>query len=333
MTARQQCYEIHGVVVAIRARELAVLDAMEMRLRDFRCGDRARPNVRIEFVTDGVDGDADAAAAAAADAESRPVYDTPFGSLRYVPAADALEGVLAGTRLLCHPARGVATLHGAAFAGRDLYLATHPLATIALMVLLERRGLFSLHAACLADRDGRGVLLAGPSGSGKSTLSLALARAGMGFLSDDLVLLAPHPRTNGVRALGFADAVGLTPHAAERFDELRTTLETPPDDGFPKRLRRIEELFGQGASSLRECTPSALVFPRVVRGRPSRLLPLDPREALLRLVPDVLLTEPRATQAHLGAIGALLEQVRCYALDSGSDIERAATLVGELAER
>jgi hypothetical protein len=322
--AQQHCYDVHGVVVAVRAHQRAALDAMELRLRGFRCQDRARPDVRIEFATDDHEDDLSPDA-------GRPVYDTPFGSLRYVPEADALHGELAGVRLVCRPADGVATLRSAAFAGRDLYLATHPLATIALMELLERRGLFSLHAACLANDDRRGLLLAGPSGSGKSTLALALARAGMAFLSDDLVLLAPQAGSAGVRARGFADAVGLTPHAAERFAELRAALDAPPADGFPKRLRRIEELFGPGAAPLRACTPVALVFPRVARGRPSRLEPLDPREALLRLVPDVLATEPRATHAHLAAIGALLEQVRCYALDSGSDLERAAALVRDLA--
>lgn len=338
MPVQRQCYDVHGVALSVLAHEPAVHEAMELRLRDFRCPDGPWPGVRLEFVAaEDAPAAAPAVDPAPAPDHGRPVYDTPFGSLHYVPATDLLHGTLAGVQLACRPAGGVATLRSAAFAGRDLYLATHPLATIALMELLERRGLFSLHAACLASRDGRGVLLAGPSGSGKSTLALALARAGLPFLSDDLVLLAPAARTGGVRALGFSDAVGLTPYAAERFDELRAALDAPPADGFPKRLRRIEELFEDGGRggrpSTRECSPIALVFPRVARRRPSRLVPLDPREALLRLVPDVLLTEPRATQAHLAAIGALLRQVRCYGLDSGDDLERAAALVRELVER
>jgi len=323
---RQRSYDVHGVSLAVRAHAPAVIEAMELRLRDFRCEERSRADVVLEFASDGA-----AAPALAADA-GRPVYDTPFGTLRYVAEEDALHGELAGVRLLCHPARGTATLRTAAYAGRELYLATHPLATIALMELLERRGLFSLHAACLAGGDGRGVLLAGPSGSGKSTLSLALARAGMAFLSDDLVLLGPDPRGDGVRALGFADAVGLTPHAAERFAELRAALGVPPAAGFPKRLRRIEQLFGAAAPAPSACVPRALVFPHVAPDEPCRLEPLDPREALLRLVPDVLATEPHATQAHLAAIGALLRQVRCYALASGRGLERGAALVRGLVD-
>lgn len=324
--AQQRRYDVHGVGLAVRAHAPVVLDAMELRLRDFRCADRPRADVLLQFTADASDPSPFAAGA------GRPVYDTPFGTLYYVPEADALHGELAGVQLHCEAARGLATLSSAAFAGRDLYLATHPLATIALMELLERRGLFSLHAACLAGVDGRGVLIAGPSGSGKSTLALALARAGMAFLSDDLVLLAAHPRSDWVRALGFADAVGLTPYAAERFPELSAALDVPPDDGFPKRLRRIEELFGGAAPSSSSCEPSALVFPHVAPEEPCRLEPLDPREALLRLVPDVLATEPHATQAHLAAIGALLRQVRCYAFVSGGDLERGAALVRGLVD-
>jgi hypothetical protein len=258
------------------------------------------------------------------------VYDTPHGSLHYFPDSDALCGRVGGVWLRCEPGRGVASLQSAAFVGTDLYLATHPLATICVIELLERLGLFSLHAACLADPDGAGVLLSGPSGSGKSTLSLALARAGMSFLSDDIVFLAPSPQDGGgaVRALGFTDAIGLPDYAAERFGEVRARLSRPPAPGFPKRLGRIEELFG--APAVRACRPHVLVFPQVSHDRFSRVEAFDPGEALLRLVPDVLLTEPVATQAHLAAIGSLLGQVDCYALRSGRDLERAADLIGSL---
>lgn len=315
----QRWYEVHGVVISINSSEPAVLEAMDLRLRDFRC-EMVVPgvDVRFEFLTDDRDGCAQPAG------NGRPVYETPYGSLYYYPDADALWGEFAGVSLRCEPGRGVAVMHAAAFTGRELYLATHPLATISLMELLERRARFSLHAACLATSSGYGVLLAGPSGSGKSTLALALARAGMSFLSDDVVFLE-HELPGAVGALGFPDAVGVTEQTAERFAAFRPLLDEPPAPGFPKRLRRIEDLLGAPAVS--ECVPAALVFPQVLRDQPSRIASLDPQEALIRLVPDVLMTEPGATQAHLEAIAALLGQVQCYALGSGADLERAAELV------
>src|SRR5262249_68394 len=48
--------------------------------------------------------------------------------------------------------------------------------------------LLTLHAAALQSECGA-VLLVGDSGAGKTTLSIALARAGWGFGSDEIVLL------------------------------------------------------------------------------------------------------------------------------------------------
>jgi hypothetical protein len=340
---------MHGVGVEVRTTESAVVDAMGLRLRDFRVDEgpstdganqSCPADVRLEFVVDG-----ERAAATPPTGPGRPVYDTPHGSLYYYPEADTISGELGGVWLRCDPGRGTALLRTTELAGQQLYFATHPLATISLMELFERRGLFSLHAACLAGPDGRGLLLAGPSGSGKSTLALALTHAGMSFLSDDVVFLAPGTESQPtVQVLGFADTIGIPDHAVwvlaekpentagfspttpARFADI--ALGASPTPGFPKRLGRIEELFGMPAS--RTCDPAAIVFPEVVPDRPSELTPLDPGEALLRLAPDVLLTEPAATQAHLQAIAALLDQVDCYTLRSGADLDRATELIREL---
>ena len=314
-------YEIHGIGVAVSAEDPAVVDAMELRLRDFSRAPGLPTPVRFEFLAGDV-GELKPPVA-----EGRPVYDTPDGSLHYFPDSGILWGEFAGVRLRCEAGQGVALLCSPRFSGRELYLATHPLVSVSLMELLERRGLFSLHAACLAGPDGRGVLLAGASGAGKSTLALALALAGMGFLSDDVVFLARDGDSSPVRALGFADTVGVSEHAAAHLGELGGICG-PPAEGFPKRLVRIEDLLG--VPSARSCEPRALVFPEVALDKPSDIVALDPGEALLRLVPDVLLTDAAATQVHLRTIAALLDQVRCYALRSGTDLERAVGLVRDL---
>jgi hypothetical protein len=320
-TSIQRRFEVHGVVVGVRSPEPAVIDALELRLRDFPGQAAADPELRFEFVANELIDPPPRGAA-------RPVYDTPHGTLHYFPEADVLRGRLGEVELRCEAGRGVALFRSPSYVGRDLYLATHPLATISLMELLERRGLFALHAACLATGPDDGVLLAGASGAGKSTLSLALAHAGLRFLSDDIVFLAPEPSLDGVNVLGFADTIGLTDYAATHLPGLGTLGAHPAAPGFPKRLYRIEDLFGTAA--LPACRPRALVFPSVAPGEPSTLDPVDPGDALLRLVPDVLLTDPAATQAHLRAIAALLKQVRCYTLRSGADLEHAAELVAAL---
>ena len=77
-------------------------------------------------------------------------------------------------------------------------------------------------------------------------------------------------------------------------------------------------------------TPVAIVFPQIVAGTVSRLEPLAGNEAWLRLVPDVLLTEPAATQAHLNTIAALTQQATSHTLYSSGDLDASARLVAEL---
>ena len=303
-------YDLHGVGLEVRAESSAVREELDLRLRAFR-GDPGPQPLRLEFL----EGDGHVIAAPA-DA-GRPIYDTPYGPVRYFPDTDTLYADLHGVRLRCDATAGVARLQAQELTGRELYLATHPLATICLMELLERRGRYCLHAGCLAD-DGRGVLVAGPTGSGKSTLTLALVRAGLGFVSDDLVFL-----TADGEVLGFPDAAGITDATARRFDLERA----PVRPGFPKRLVRLEDAFG--VTPVEHCVPRVIVFPEVVRDRPGELAPLDSGEAYLRLVPDVLLTQPAGTQSHLKAISALLAQVRCYTVKSGTDLGHVTQLVRE----
>jgi hypothetical protein len=315
---QRRAYSMHGVGIEVTAREPEVIEAMDLRLRAFR--GEAGNGVVMRFAFEPHDERVYTVEA------GRPVYDTPYGTLRYFPHAGATGGELAGVHLWCDRERGVATIRAREFRDRGLYFATHPLTTIALMELMERHRRFSLHAACLVSPAGNGILLCGPSGSGKSTLTMALAASGLQFLSDDVVFLAHRPAdAGGVEALGFADTIGLSAFAAERFPELRERAAEAPARGFPKRLARIEDLVGRPA--VLRCIPRAVVFPSVASDQASVIGRLDPGEALLRLAPDVLLTEPYGTQAHLDAIGALLRQVSCFAVTSGADLERAASMI------
>lgn len=76
----------------------------------------------------------------------------------------------------------------------------------------------ALHAAALLNR-GRTLLLCGNPGAGKTTLALALVRAGLGFMADDVTVLDSAGHAIG---LAFAPAVksGSWPILTEFFPEL-----------------------------------------------------------------------------------------------------------------
>jgi hypothetical protein len=311
------------VSVTVGSRDRRFVDAFDRRLRSFAASAPSRADVRIEFLEPTEwPGPLNSPGG-----ENRPVLCSAAGAeIAYFPGPDVLYGDADGVRVLCEAGTGKVRLAGRELSGRALYLAVHPLATISLIELFKRHGRFPVHAACLADGD-RAVLLAGPGGSGKSTLALALALgpATLSLVSDDTSLLVRHG--DGVEVLGFPDLVGMTADTAALFPTL-VGSEAVPAPGFPKHLVRTEEICATPVTA--HYTPVALVFPEVVAGSPGRLLGLDRRGALLRLLKDVLLTEPAATQAHLDAVSALVARVSCHRLEIGRDLTRAARVVRDL---
>jgi hypothetical protein len=246
---------------------------------------------------------------------ARTVYEPPLGEVVYHDGRDLLYLRQGSLSALCEPAAGRVRFSAPSPQGEDLWILSHPLLSVPMMELLKRRGLFGIHAAG-ADLDGRALVLAGTSGSGKSTLSVALARAGFGFLGDDTLFL------DGLRVLAFPDEIDLTEESVSFFPDLQFA---PPPLGWRKRQLRADE-----TRIVWESTPSLLVFPRV-SGRPrSELRPIDPGEALLELAPNVLLTEPVSSQAHLDALAGLARASRCYRLETGTDLDEAVRLLREL---
>lgn len=260
---------------------------------------------------------------------ARTVYEPPVGEVVYQDADDLLYLEHGSIRVLAEPRDGRVRFSVGEVEGEDLWILSHPLLSVPMMELLKRRGLFGVHAAgaAIGGSGGRAVVLAGTSGSGKSTLSLALALAGFDFLGDDTLFLARRPE--GLRVLAFPDEIDLTEQTAAFFPEIpEIAARTTP--GWRKRQLRAEEAFG--ARIAWECEPAVLVFPRV-SGRPrSELREIDAGEALFELAPNVLLTHPGASQAHLDALAELARASHCYRLETGTDLGEAAALLRGLLE-
>ncbi|MEO7555592.1 MAG: hypothetical protein ABIV94_03185, partial [Acidimicrobiales bacterium] len=279
-------YDFHGVQIVARAPGSTAIDALDRRLGMFRAEPAARPDVRFEF---------GAAMLEAPPGRSRPVYDAPGAQVAYFESTDELYVEYLGVRLLCAPGRGLVRLSWPRGDTTDVWLATHPLLTIAFIEVLKRRRRFNVHAACAATADG-GALVAGPSGAGKSTLAVALALAGWEFLSDDMVFLATEGP--GVDILGFPDEVDVTDTTVAMFPELRAAARAPVVQGRDKASLRLEDL--PGVRMRLRCRPAVLVLAAVAHSGHSTLAPVSAAEALVELAPNVLLTEAGSVQAHLG---------------------------------
>jgi hypothetical protein len=311
-------YSLHGLrlELSVPQNRQEILQAFHARLASLPPDGHGAPDLRFEVRT----GDL------ARPEGARPVYDPPLGEVVYDDGRDLLY-LEHGPRVkvLCEPAAGRARFAVQELQGEDLWTLSHPLLSVPMMELLKRRGLFSVHAAG-ASRDGRALVLAGTSGCGKSTLSLALARAGFGFLGDDTLLLA---RREGLRVLAFPDEIDLTEETVSLFPDIVPWL-APSPAGWRKRQLRAAQAFG--ARVVWEAEPAVLVFPRVSGLPRSELRPIDPGEALFELAPNVLLTEPRSSQAHLDALAELARASRCYRLETGTDLEEAVRLLRDRME-
>jgi hypothetical protein len=321
VTPPTDAYALAGITIGVRCDHPTVAELVASRLATLRL-----PTVGAAAITVEVRGPGgDPAWLAEPAGPGRSVYDAPPSINYYDDSGELFVDYWGRVRLHCSPAEGVIRLAITGTDEGDPILATHPLLTIALLETMKRFGRFPLHAAGLA-LDGRGVLVPGSSGAGKSTLSVTLARAGFDFLSDDTVFLTPSE--DGIWVDGFPDEVDVTDNTVSMIPELAHLTGRPLRPGRDKHGFRVEEVFG--TPLVTGCRPVALVAPNIVEGIGPRLDPLPPADALVQLMPNVLLTDPAAAQAHMDVLGQLVRTVPAYSFSPGADLDAAAACIREL---
>jgi hypothetical protein len=256
----------------------------------------------------------------------RVFYELGSGEACYFAASDRLYlSFRDGVRALSNLGQNFACFSIVESDPVNLFMASHLLFTILLVEMLKRRGCYSIHAAGFS-HDGKAILIPGTSGAGKSTLAITLLRGGFGYLSDDMVFLQRH--SGGLQVLGFPEDVDVSDQTINFFPELDFLSRSSKVGGWPKKQVRADVVYG--AEPVREARPGAIVFPRIsVDGR-SALRPIGADEALLELVPNVLLTEAGSCQRHLNILTELAKQAPCYRLETGRDFDRIPFLLREL---
>lgn len=184
---------------------------------------------------------------------------------------------------------------------------------------LKQRGLFLLHAGCVAEQ-GEGVLILGRSRAGKSTLAVSAVRASFRFLSDEQPVLSL--RRGALQARAFPRRIRLDRPSAMQIPELQP-LAAAADHWrviFP-----MEQVWPGCLTA--SCEPRLLIFPRfLARGR-LRLRRVTASETLARLLQDPYFVWHRQSarnwslRRHLALFEVLAQRTRAYALDYGvSDI-------------
>ncbi|WP_343518998.1 hypothetical protein [Sphingomonas sp.] len=165
----------------------------------------------------------------------------------------------------------------------------------------------ALHTACLRHR-GRALLLGGPPGAGKTTLGVALARSGFEYVSDDMSLLG---RDGRVRGVPFAPAVkeGAWPLLRRYCPELAALPAHMRLDDIPVRYPGLVQ-----APRIAWMDAGWIVHLRRLAGATPELRPLDPVEALVRLMDEAHSAAGAATIADMRALIALVERARCFDL-------------------
>ena len=177
-----------------------------------------------------------------------------------------------------------------------------------------------LHAAGLQHADG-GVLMPGPSGSGKSTLAAGLVRAGLAYLSDELValefesgMMLPYAKPISVKS-GSLGALGdMCSPAVNSSIELSTAGEALLAVG-----NSVDRPIGV------PCLPELVVVPRYEPGAATQLTPLSETEAFAVLaVNAVNFAEHGADGARV--LGELVSRCERVAL-AMSDLDEAVEII------
>lgn len=322
LSERLRVFDFHGLRLGFLSDD-ALANALGARFARFPHAPSGSCDLHFDYRSVG----AQERGAAPSD-DARVIYESAMGQVLYSERADRLSiSSVWPISADCDPRSGETIISTEGAIDEHLWALSHALLTIPLIEKLKRRGRFSVHAAGVA-LGGRGLLIPGSSGSGKSTLALALARAGFDFLGDDMLFLIQEAQE--LRALAFPEAFDLTDDTVRLFPELADLRDAQKLPGWPKHQLRVEERFG--AQIAWSCRPVALVFPRVSGRSRSTLTPMERDQALLEIMPNILLSEPASSQRHLDMLGQLVASCACYRLETGTDFEEVATLLRGVLE-
>lgn len=189
-------------------------------------------------------------------------------------------------------------------------------------VVVATPDLVFLHSSAV-EHEGAAAIFPASMESGKTTLAAGLARAGLRYVSDELVALEPR----SLRVHPYPKPLSLDPGSWPLFAESRPP---GPDDLVDLQWQVPASSFRPDAVAP-ECSPGVVVFPRYEEGATTALERAGQAEALMALAGNAL------NLRQLGLEGAttlavVAERCPAYRLTVG-DLDAACGLVFDLLGR
>ena len=189
---------------------------------------------------------------------------------------------------------------------------------------LRRRGLFLVHAFG-AVLEERAALLVGDRGSGKTTTGLALLDAGWKLLSNDSPAIGL-----GGEVLRYPGLVAAFPDSLQRFASTA---------GFIPPVRTREKVSLDAGAIWPDvwcdrAPAGAILFPRIASGPGHAVRPLEPADALRRLLPHAIEQWDRPMiSTHLRVLRQLVETAPAFELRLGPDVSSVADVIAGALRR
>lgn len=193
-----------------------------------------------------------------------------------------------------------------------------------LNVWMNKRGIQLVHGGAVGLPSG-GVLLVGKGGSGKSTTALTCLNSELFYASDDYSLIAcqPTPTVFSIYNTGKknADDVDRLPFLAKAISNSDRLSEEKAlyfiNDHFPEKI-------------LTSFPIRAVLVPRITGKTDTSLTATSAAAALASLVPSTMIQLPGSGKEACQIMMQVLQQVPCYYLELGTDLEQIPQVIFNL---
>lgn len=184
---------------------------------------------------------------------------------------------------------------------------------------LSQYGLSMIHGAVVGT-DAGSVLITAKGGSGKTTTALTCFLEGMNYLSDDYVAIDCQTRM----AYSLFNSAMLTNDNLVRFPVFGPYVQNPIRAEQIKALVYLQQFH---PDRLRSQAPlKAILIPRIMNTVRTTIVPASRMNALMAIAPTIRSLR-NYEQEKLSAAKLLVEQVPCFELQLGSDMQDVAATV------